>query len=113
MENRLFFAILPFLNNIVILGPYLLNVFKKKLMPYTTARIGPNRWGLYYDERLLATVMTQTAALKILEQLYRSARLNQVDVASAMVPLKRSNRGRKKAVLQAPPQLAMASGFQS
>jgi hypothetical protein len=80
-------------------------------MSYTTARIGPNRWGLYHDERLLATVMTQTAALRIIEQLYRSARLNQVDVASAMVPLKRSNRGRKKAVVKS--QLAMASGFQS
>jgi hypothetical protein len=83
-------------------------------MPYTTARIGPNRWGLYYDERLLATVMTQTTALRIIEQLYRSARLNQVETGmSGMVPLKRSNRGRKKGVAKAQPQLTMASGSQS
>jgi hypothetical protein len=80
-------------------------------MPYTTARIGPNRWGLYHDERLLATVMTQTAALRIIEQLYRSARLKQVNVASAMVPLKRSHRGRKKAVVKS--LIPIASGLPS
>jgi hypothetical protein len=83
-------------------------------MPYTTARIGPNRWGLYHDERLLATVMTQTDALRIIEQLYRSARLNKVEVGvSGLVPLKRSNRGRKKAVVISRPQPAMASVFLS
>jgi hypothetical protein len=81
-------------------------------MPYSTARIGLNRWGLYHDERLLATVMTQTAALRIIEQLYRSARLNQVEAGlSGLVPLKRSNRGRKKGVAMSQP--AIASGSQS
>ncbi len=80
-------------------------------MSYTTARIGPNRWGLYHDERLLATVMTQKDALRILEQLYRSTRLHQVETGvSGLVPLKRSNRGRKKSVVM--PQFAMASGSQ-
>jgi hypothetical protein len=81
-------------------------------MPYSTARIGPNRWGLYHDERLLATVMTQTDALRIIEQLYRSARLHQAETgASGLVPLKRSNRGRKKGVTM--PQPAMVSGSPS
>jgi hypothetical protein len=80
-------------------------------MPYTTARIGPHRWGLYHDERLLATVMTQTAALEIIEQLYRSARLHPGEPgAPAMVPLKRSKRGRRKAAV---PLFATASGSQS
>jgi hypothetical protein len=81
-------------------------------MPYSTARIGPNRWGLYHDERLLATVMTQAAALRIIEQLYKSNRLHQVEAGvSAMVPLRRSKRGRKKSLLV--PQPAMASGSPS
>jgi hypothetical protein len=80
-------------------------------MLYSAARIGPNQWGLYYDERLLATVMTQTDALRIIEQLYRSNRLHQVEAGvSGLVPLKRSNRGRKKSVAMAQP--AMASGLQ-
>jgi hypothetical protein len=71
-------------------------------MSYTTTRIGPNRWGLYHDQRLLATVMTQTDALRIIEQLYRSARLTQVEAGlSGLVPLKRSNRGRRKAPVKA------------
>jgi hypothetical protein len=81
-------------------------------MTYSTARIGPNRWGLYHDERLLATVMTQTDALRIIEQLYRSARLNQVETGVlGLVHLKRSNRGRKKGMVV--PQPAMASGSRS
>jgi hypothetical protein len=81
-------------------------------MLYSAARIGPNQWGLYHDKRLLATVMTQTDALRILEQLYRSARLNKVEAGvSGLVLLKRSNRGRKKAVGISQP--AMASGSQA
>ncbi|NJM48567.1 MAG: hypothetical protein HC860_22330 [Alkalinema sp. RU_4_3] len=80
-------------------------------MPYTTARIGPNRWGLYHDGRLLATVMTQKDALRILEQLRRSNRLHQVEAGvSGMVPLKRSKRGRQKGTIIS---LSMASGSQS
>jgi hypothetical protein len=69
-------------------------------MLYTTVRLGPKRWGLFHEDRLLATVMTQRAALQILERLYKSPRPQDAKaIASGIVPLKRSNRGRRKSVV--------------
>jgi hypothetical protein len=69
-------------------------------MPYTTARIGPKRWGLYHDGRLLATVMTQRSALDILKKLSNSCRIQELDTGiSAVVPLKRIRRSSKNALV--------------
>ncbi len=62
-------------------------------MPYTSTRIGPAAWGIFHNDRLLATVMTKELAQKILVRLSYSKHSSKIESAtSAVLPIERSYR---------------------
>jgi hypothetical protein len=62
-------------------------------MPYTSTRLGQTAWGIFHNDRLLATVMTKEMAQRILVRLSHSKRTSEIESAtSAVLPIQRSHQ---------------------